>query len=214
MSFGDLIVMPLEAVEDLYGDHGDNWRAIAREVCRKHDARLILKNQPDDPANRFLCAVRNELDSPATPSIPAPSPIVRAIRRLGEMASVEIVIVTDTGMELRFCPNRPQEGAYTDYFMHIMDIHHAPGTGRTVEVADLSPHEGVTPLSGLSRCRVLAERSAEDGELLLSKLAPYRFGFCVVTLASGQHARVWLVGINQFSHDELTDGALPVDTKP
>jgi hypothetical protein len=32
MSFGDVIVMPLEAVEDLYGDHGDTFNIAEEEV--------------------------------------------------------------------------------------------------------------------------------------------------------------------------------------
>jgi len=128
------------------------------------------------------------------------------------MASIEIVIETGTieySVELRFCLSRPQEGAYAIRFKHFVGIHRPPETRRTVEVVDLSPHDGMTPISGLNPCRVLAERSDEDRELLLSKLAPYRFRFCVVTTASGRHARMWLVGINQFSHDELNvDGTL------
>jgi hypothetical protein len=36
----------------------------------------------------------------------------------------------------------------------------------------------------------------------------------VVTSTSGQHEMVWLVGVNQFSYDEVENGALPVDGKP
>ena len=210
MSFGDVIVMPIEVVKDLYGDRGDHMRGPARAFCRTQDARQFLKNYPVDPANSLLCAIRNELESPAKPLIPTPLPIVQAIRRFAEPPNVEIVIKTDTSIEhweLRFCPNRPQDGAYTNY---SVPIHHPARTGHTVEVIDVLPLEGATSLSVLSQSQVLAEHTAEDRELLLSKLAPYRFRFGVVTSAIGRQLKVWLVGINQFSHDELADGILPV----
>src|ERR1039458_1142967 len=113
MSFGDVIVMPLEVAEDPYGDRGDYMRAVARQICKNGRAREFLEKHHDDPANLLLRAIRNELESPATPLISDSLPIKRAIRRVAEMANVEIIIETTTGMELHFCPNWPQAGAYT-----------------------------------------------------------------------------------------------------
>ena len=196
--------MQLDRVEDLYGDRGDRWCALARQVCKKPEAVEAFREDVVNPATPFMRAIQNELNSPAKPLIPAPWSIKRAIRRKRENTITEILVATGTpqeNVELRFCLQRAADGEYT---IRCTIPNRSPQTGRTVEVADLSMAEPGTAATTVSQCTVLADRSADDRELLLATLDRYKFRFCVVTSAAGRDPKVWLVGVNQFSYDELT----------
>src|ERR1019366_4700552 len=135
---GIVIVMQLDRVEDLYGDRGDRWCALARQVCKKPEAVEAFREDVVNPATPFMRAIQNELNSPAKPLIPAPWSIKRAIRRKRENTITEILVATGTpqeNVELRFCLQRAADGEYT---IRCTIPNRSPQTGRTVEVADLS----------------------------------------------------------------------------